>query len=647
MMEITELERHKLTSAYTLVGSCISVQNLHAVIIRTGIHIMEIVPNLSSSDKCVTMHRSLIKTPNDFPIPDISVDLKSLNREEFCMLHLDHKLVPHDDKITAPDVFVKQICWIPVQDTTIRKPALGILTNRTALHLYLKSGLTWKKFADVSSIWNDYCFKKWFPNPTLDAYAEIEKKFKYIRISNFTSCDGFLYQDGSSSLIATVSESGIIALWSIPENMKEKSPHVVTILETNLSVQYLYWHKLSNKKGWLIVACYDGLLKLYSCEEHEKETLTVKFEYEVWKYADLMAIINLKIKDSEDGKSLMAFSKENVVLLFSLGKENIQNEHFYEFEQKVAGLEILDDRRIFVVLCNNKTYELFLGKSESVSKECCPVTFNHETEVEQFTCYGVSFSKNKLWAVFYLKFSLQYDHLILRDPHCLLLCTVNPKNRVTPSTLEPLIKNPITIYDLHDYIEYLRIQCLNEPEIGETDKINITWDYLNGDIEICRKFFQLSYILMKCYCLSKSSYYEENKSLITSVEIIFMVCNFLFYQEKITAIRKQYFFYKWLADNVSKLPDTVLEYQRFKKIKDMMNNFTDVCFDEKCDLCTSSVKDYGNLKYVICDKGHRVLRCSFSFLPITDKPTKECTLCYSTVLQSEGTNRCMICDNVF
>lgn len=79
---------------------------------------------------------------------------------------------------------------------------------------------------------------------------------------------------------------------------------------------------------------------------------------------------------------------------------------------------------------------------------------------------------------------------------------------------------------------------------------------------------------------------------ITSVEIIFMVCNFLFYQEKITAIRKQYFFYKWLAANITKLPPFVLEYQRFKKVSDMMNNFTDVCFEEKCDLCTSSILFY-------------------------------------------------------
>lgn len=81
----------------------------------------EITPNLSTSDKCVTVHRSLIKTPKEFPIPDIDVDLKNLNREEFCILHLDNKLCTQDEKMSPSDVYVKQICWINVQDTFVCK----------------------------------------------------------------------------------------------------------------------------------------------------------------------------------------------------------------------------------------------------------------------------------------------------------------------------------------------------------------------------------------------------------------------------------------------------------------------------------------------------------------------------------------------
>lgn len=178
--------------------------------------------------------------------------------------------------------------------------------------------------------------------------------------------------------------------------------------------------------GWLIVACHDGLLKLYSCEEHNNETLTVKFEYEVWKYADLMAILNMKLKEIDEDKSIMVFSKENVVLVFLLGKEKILNENFYEFEKKVAGtfdqyfsydilrfffmhfilsgLEILDDSRLLVILCNNKAYEVYIDKPESTSKECSPIKFNSTTSLDQYSCYGVSFSKNKLWGLFYMKY---------------------------------------------------------------------------------------------------------------------------------------------------------------------------------------------------------------------------------------------------
>lgn len=41
----------------------------------------------------------------------------------------------------------------------------------------------------------------------------------------------------------------MIAIWCIPANLKEKQPFVVTTMESDLSVQYLYWHKSSDEKG--------------------------------------------------------------------------------------------------------------------------------------------------------------------------------------------------------------------------------------------------------------------------------------------------------------------------------------------------------------------------------------------------------------
>lgn len=74
------------------------------------------MPNLSVDDGRVSVRRALIKTPKEYPLADLRIDVSKLNREEFCYLNLDAKITPHLEKLSVPDVYTKQVGWMQLKN---------------------------------------------------------------------------------------------------------------------------------------------------------------------------------------------------------------------------------------------------------------------------------------------------------------------------------------------------------------------------------------------------------------------------------------------------------------------------------------------------------------------------------------------------
>lgn len=74
-------------------------------------------------------------------------------------------------------------------------------------------------------------------------------------------------------------------------------------------------------------------------------------------------------------------------------------------------------------------------------------------------CIFTSFSELRLCIdsdIICHRLRFHHDHLSLKEPNCLLLCVLNPKCNATPCTVTSLLKQNLSVYDVHDYVEYFR-----------------------------------------------------------------------------------------------------------------------------------------------------------------------------------------------
>lgn len=74
-----------------------------------------------------------------------------------------------------------------------------------------------------------------------------------------------------------------------------------------------------------------------------------------------------------------------------------------------------------------------------------------------------------------------------------------------------------------------------------------------------------------------------------AIETLLNVCNFHNYEENKTNPRRQYFFYKWLQPNSTKLPEQVSGSKLMKDICSAMDAFQFDDSDVKCELCPSRI----------------------------------------------------------
>lgn len=70
------------------------------------------MPNLTSKDDQFRIKRTHIKTPDTYLQPDVSVDMRTMDQEKFCILNLNSKLIPVTDRYQSGATHVKQIGFI-------------------------------------------------------------------------------------------------------------------------------------------------------------------------------------------------------------------------------------------------------------------------------------------------------------------------------------------------------------------------------------------------------------------------------------------------------------------------------------------------------------------------------------------------------
>lgn len=163
------------------------------------------VPNLNSNEEVLNVQRSLIKTPTDYPLADLTIDMQSLNREKFCLLNLNSKYLPVMEKTLPAAAYVKQInfvdsyCSVPVKFVKnlltfyfnriiciiivlCNRSTIGILTNHGCLQFFSKCRYNWIKLIDISVLWKKYCLTTWFSTLINNDFENYKKKSKYIRI---------------------------------------------------------------------------------------------------------------------------------------------------------------------------------------------------------------------------------------------------------------------------------------------------------------------------------------------------------------------------------------------------------------------------------------------------------------------------------
>lgn len=73
------------------------------------------------------------------------------------------------------------------------------------------------------------------------------------------------------------------------------------------------------------------------------------------------------------------------------------------------------------------------------------------------------------------------------------------------------------------------------------------------------------------------------------IETLCIICNFLYYIDKLADIKKQYYFYQWLSSNLPKLPTFLLEYKQLKNISELLITVMDYNAEEKCEICSCGI----------------------------------------------------------
>lgn len=171
----------------------------------------------------------------------------------------------------------------------------------------------------------------------------------------------------------------------------------------------------------MIVSCSDGSVKIYFCKKNAKNEIILTLLHELWKETDQVLASNLKVV-KQGNRSILVFSKENVLLIFALQNNQI-GSYRHEFDKNIAGvynftriclneffflmnscnyfiifsgLEILDDSCIFVILTDHQTYNLSVKDEKCV---CVPIPFKTNSCFKSYAVRGVSFSRKKVFCV--------------------------------------------------------------------------------------------------------------------------------------------------------------------------------------------------------------------------------------------------------
>ncbi|XP_054286024.1 uncharacterized protein LOC129002332 isoform X1 [Macrosteles quadrilineatus] len=663
-MLLNEVQTYSLTHLATApFSSAVSLDHCFAFLTEKGIDVLELAPDPRSGSPSLGCRRYFIKPPSSLPTSALGINpsdlLPHLDKDDAYALITDVTMSPKLVRTLTPTPTPCAIQWSPRGILLNQRCLLSVLTDMGGLELYNVSNKT----ADISSLWLQHCQKDWdpvkiSPNSVSELLKLLRTRAEMVKITAMCWL-------GEGGRFATVSKSGLVTLWIV-----RASDVTTQELDVTLTAKFdcglrnatvLFWKRLSSQSCLLIVGSHDGRIQgfIFPLTEPSSETEAITSitpsQVDIWGEQDKIAPTYIDSWSWSDGNLVVA-AKGAFFLAFYLDKQGNKLTYcaYRCSDISINGATKLSDSVMLVVTRSARIIRLSLTFKSDGSLNMLTEPVESYINVSHMGCYGLNLTLNNVICFILLSVNQSYDHLRLREPTQVVICSVTGFKeplKIIQDTHKP-------ISELWDCLELLRVQTLQKTLESEMTYSREVLDNMSVD--------QLTIALWRItFAATVEEDEAKQKALLSlrgDVELLVVSCHFFkriasllsspvnslspFQINSLGLVTK---WLRWLQSMPSEFSTTLITARTLLQQLEALEAILPK--EELCAICGTIVPMLASSKLFMseCEKEHQIPRCSLSLMQCCQLPYYICAQCgalaHPQAVEDCGTS-CYLCGGV-
>uniref|UniRef100_A0A1B6MNN9 Transcription factor IIIC 90kDa subunit N-terminal domain-containing protein n=1 Tax=Graphocephala atropunctata TaxID=36148 RepID=A0A1B6MNN9_9HEMI len=650
-MLLTELQTYSLTHmANVPFSSASSGDNSFSFITEKGLDILEMAPDPKSVSPSLSCRRYVIRSSGDLPTSDLGIlpkdILPHLDRELAYSLISDITLSPSLTRTLSPVPVPRLSQWSPVGILPNHRCVLAVLTDMGSLCLYMMADNEYQQKTDISKLWLRECRLTWGSQPRdyVQRLAELRHRAEMVKITGMCWMEE---TQGGAGWLATASKSGLVSLWQVRvsvTNPLDLDVFLVTQFNSELKiVTTLHWIPLSSGNSLLTAASWDGRLRCFTLSPAPipgapppdappiASVPAVLSTYELWTEQDKIAVAHMTSWPWQDGMLLLAV-KGAFIIAFYLDRDGEQRCYcaYRSCDTSINGLSQLSTDEILIATRSSRFTRLSVSLACDGKLKLGSDNVESYINISHMGCYGFNTTRNRVICFILLSVNQSYDHLRLREPTQVVVCSLS--GQLEPQTVLQEPHRPIS--QLWDCLELLRVQMLQKTVVAQLSYTRSALDNMTID--------QLTSTLWWLTFATASEDDEQKHSSLSQlrceVEMLVTSCHFF---KRISTLlgsppdslstfqlQSLGLLHKWLT-KLQNLPEefatTLITGKTLLQQLEALEH--KVPSKEFCSICGNEVSELRELFYSECSEGHRLPRCSLSLVQCCQLPYFICAQC--------------------
>ncbi|XP_046678745.1 uncharacterized protein LOC124366330 isoform X2 [Homalodisca vitripennis] len=645
-MLLTELQTYSLTHMANMpFSSASSGDNSFSFITEKGVDILEMAPDPKSVSPSLSCRRYVIRPCGDLPTSDLGIAPKDilphLDREQAYSLISDITLSPCLTRTLSPVPVPRLSQWSPLGILPNHRCVLAVLTDMGSLCLYMLVDNEYQQKANISDLWLGECRATWAP-PLRDythRLTELRNRAEMVKITGMCWLED---TRGGAGWLAAASKSGLVSLWQVrtcASNPLDIDVFLVTQFNSELKiVNALHWISLSSGNSFLTAASWDGRLRCFtlspapapgaSSTALAPAVLTI---HQLWPEEDKIAVSYLTSWPWQDGILMLAI-KGPFVIAFYMDRDGEQRCYaaYRSCDTSINGMSQLSGDEVLLVTRSSRFTRLAISLGSDGKLMLASDKVESYINISHMGCYGLNTTRNRVICFILLSVNQSYDHLRLREPTQVVVCSLS--GLLEPQTVLQEPHRPIS--QLWDCLELLRVQMLQKTVVSEVTYTRSSLDNMTID-QLTSTLWWLT------FATAAEDDEQKHSSLLqlrSEVEMLVTSCHF----------------FKRIALLMGSSPDSFSDFQLqslgilsrwLTKLQDLPEEFSTTLITGKtllqqlktlknvvpsteiCSICSNEVSELRELFYSECSEGHRVPRCSLSLVQCCQLPYFICAQC--------------------